>query len=111
MAASDDVESPHDRTLDVPEPASVADLLASVARGYPLPLVERGKATWVLASGVPLAVFAQQWSVPRSVLHLPLRLEDLDYDGRTLRLHFSYLVQLPPDVVYDVVGRLRLRAL
>jgi hypothetical protein len=40
---------------------------------------------------------------------IPPKLADLDWSGRTLKLHFSYFAQLEPDVVHDVLRRLRLR--
>jgi hypothetical protein len=107
----DDVSAPNARTLSAPPSTTVKDIISIVARGYQLPEIIGGRATWVLASEVPLAVFAQEWSEPRPDWRIPSRLEDLDYDGKVLRLHFSYLAQYPPEDVENIVRRLRFRAL
>ena len=111
VAAADDVDAPHDRTLSDPSITTVNDILSTVAREYQLPKIVGGKATWVLASGVPLAVFAQEWSEPRPDWRIPSRVEDLDYDGKVVRLHFSYLGQYSPEDVANIVRHLRFRAL
>jgi hypothetical protein len=108
VAAGDDADGPHAREIEVPEPVTVADLVHRVWRAADLPRITGGEATWCIASGVPLAVVAQQWASPRLVRHP--RLEDLDRDGPTVRLHISYLVQMDPELVYEVLRRLQLRA-
>ena len=111
VAAMDDAFAPHAKTITAPAVTTIEALIDTVARKYPLPQITGGEATWVLASGVPLAVFAQQWKSPRREWRMASDLAELDDDGEVVRLHFSYLAQHSPDAVLEVVRQLRLRAL
>lgn len=76
-----------------------------------LPLhIAGGKATWVLASGIPLGAGAQQWECPRLLWLLERDREGLDLVGDFVRLHWSYMAQIDPDITYDVLRRLQLRS-
>jgi hypothetical protein len=110
VCAGDDGDAPHAREIDVPGPFDAAGLLRAVLAAEKLPSIAGGQATWCVASGVPLAVVAQQWPEPRMLSFLPPKLGDLDTDGETVRLHFSYFAQRDPEVVFDVLQRLQLRA-
>jgi hypothetical protein len=111
VAAGDDVDAPHARTLELPDVGDVRALVTAVKGGYPLPGISGGKATWVLSSGTPLAVVAQQWARHRLVCWKAMRISELDVNAGVLGLHFSYLAQIPPEQAVDVLRRLRLRAL
>ena len=104
VAAGDDVEA-HASVIDVAEVSDLEGLFAHVLRVYPLPLIAGGLATWAICSRRPLAVLAQEWSEPRM---LPCRsLSDcLGSDG-VVRLYFNYFAQIDPEVVTNVLRRLR----
>jgi hypothetical protein len=110
VCAGDDGDAPHAREIDVPDPFDATTFIRAVVAAATLPSISGGQATWCLSSGVPLVVLAQQWPEPRMLSFIPPKLRDLDIDGETVRLHFSYLTQRDPEVVFDVLRRLRLRA-
>jgi hypothetical protein len=64
----------------------------------------------VLSSAIPLAVVAQQRREPQLVCNGLATLADLDLRGDEISVHFSYLVQLPPEQAVEVLRRVRLRA-
>ena len=111
VGAADDIHAPHERTVRLPGAAAPEEAIGALLREDYLSQVAGGRATWVLASNIPLAVVAQQWCEPRPVRAVPLDARALDYDGPTLRCHFSYLGQLDPELVVAVLRPLRLRAL
>jgi hypothetical protein len=110
VAAGDDADAPHARTLRLRAVADVPALVGAVTAAYALPKIRSGRATWVLSSGMPLAVVAQQWSQHELVCWEATDLSELDTDAGTLSLHFSYLAQIPPKQAVEVLRPLRLRA-
>lgn len=110
VAAGDDVDAPHARTFALPQGASLETALATVMSARYLPSIAGGLATWSVASGIPLAVIAQQWPAPRMLFRTSKDLAALDRPSGVLRLHFNYHAQLDPEVVLEVLRRLRLRA-
>ena len=110
VALGDDIDAPHDASLTIHEPRSIPELVAAVIERYPLPRISAGRATWVLMSRVPLAVLAQEWSEPRTFTRPADWSRDLDWEGKTLRLHIRYLAQKPPDLVYEVLRDVVLHA-
>jgi hypothetical protein len=107
VCAGDDVEA-HDLVLDLPAAETLAALVASVLRSYELPQIHGGKATWCLSSRRPIAVVAQQWPSPRMVPWQARPVSDCKIVDGVVRLHFSYLVQIDPDVAYEVLRSLHL---
>jgi hypothetical protein len=111
VAAGDDADAPHAQRFEPSDIGDVESLVRFAAAHYPLASVSGGQATWVLSSGVPLAVCAQQWSEPRLVCWRGTPLTRLDGGGGgELGLHFSYLAQVDPEHAVAVLSRLRLRA-
>lgn len=110
VAAGDDADAPHARDIYVPDDVTVIDLVQLVWREGRLPSISGGQATWALTSIVPLAVGAQQWPEPRVLRSFAPGWAELDVKGGTVRLHFSYFAQRDPEVVFDVLRRLRVRA-
>jgi hypothetical protein len=107
VGAGDDVD-PHDVVLDLPAAETLEVLVASVLRAYELPRIQGGKATWCLASRRPIAVVAQQWDSPRMVAWQPRPVSDCKVVDGVVRLHFTYLAQVDPEVAYEVLRCLRL---
>lgn len=110
VAAGDDGDAPHAVEIAVPDGMTVEQLVRTICQAAKLPSITGGKATWCLASRVPLAVIAQQWPAPRMIGLMPPKLSDLDADAKSIRLHFSYFAQQDPDTVFEVLRRLRLWA-
>jgi len=110
VAAGDDVDAPHARTFALPQGATLETALATVMSARYLPSISGGLATWSVASGIPLAVIAQQWQVPRMLFGAGDDPDVLDHEHGQLRLHFNYHAQLDPEIVLEVLRRLRLHA-
>jgi hypothetical protein len=110
VAAGDDVDAPHRIELDGPDGEDVEAAIAAVVGSGYLPHVSGGRATWSVSSGRVLAVVAQEWPTPRMLWGVDRSLCGLDVVRDTLRMHFSYHAQLDPQLVHDVLARLRLRA-
>jgi len=110
VAAGDDIDAPHQIELDGPAGEDLEAAIGTVlASGY-LPHISGGRASWSVSSGRVLAVVAQQWTAPKMLWGMDRSLRGLDVSKGTLRMHFSYHTQLDPQLVYEVLSRLRLRA-
>jgi hypothetical protein len=110
VAAGDDVDAPHLVEMDGPTGADLEAAIGAIhASGY-LPRISGGRATWSVSSGRVLAVIAQEWPAPRMLWGVDLSPGGLDIVRGTLRLHFSYHSQHSPELTYEILGRLRLRA-
>ena len=110
VCAGDHGDAPHARTFELPQTSSLEQALQRVIAARYLPSIAGGQATWSVASGIPLAVLAQQWTAPRLLFLTSRELQGLDRDAGILRLHFNYHAQRDPELVYDVLRNLRLRA-
>jgi len=109
VAAGDDVNAPNADSLSVPDGTSLEEIIKVIAQSGYLPRISGGQASWSVASNIPLAVVAQQWSVPRMLPSLA-RLDDLDNKHGILRLYFNYHSQIDPEIVYKVFWGYRLNA-
>jgi hypothetical protein len=110
VCAGDDCDAPHAREIDLPADASIEAIVRAALKASPLASISGGKATWCVSSGLPLAVIAQEWSEPKFLHPIPPKQSELDRRGETIRLHFSYFAQQDPNVVFEVLRRLRVRA-
>ncbi len=109
VCAGDDVDAPHAKQIVVADGTSIEDILSNVSHSGYLPSIAGGKATWSASSNVPLGVVAQEWAKPKLFFRI---FEDLlDIEDKTLRIHFSYHVQIDPGVVYEVLRGLTLKAM
>jgi hypothetical protein len=109
VCAYDDAKDLH---LDLPEVWSTESLVDLVWRSSNLPKIDGGKATWVLSSGIPLAVVAQEWAGPISSrhMHLPcIGLNELERRNGEFRMHWTYFTQHDPRIVLEVVQALQWR--
>jgi len=111
VCAGDDVDAPHQITLSVPDKYTLEDIARAIQRAGYLPTIQGGKATWSVVSGVPIAVMAQQWSEPKMLTSLDLVRKELDLSGSTIRVHVNYHAQIDPDIVYEILWGLRLKAI
>jgi hypothetical protein len=111
VSAGDDYNAPHELIISIPDDWSLESLVNEVWKSSDLPNVVGGRATWALSSKIPLAVMAQQWDKLTLIVQLDVYRDELDISESEIRLHWSYFAQLDPDVVLEVLRRLRLRAL
>jgi hypothetical protein len=110
VCAGDDLDSPHLHEIAVPEGSSVEQIIETIAKSKYLVSISEGKATWSVASGIPVAVIAQQWHKPKMLCSFPYRLVDLDFADGVLKCHINYHAQMEPGIVFEVLSRLsRLR--
>ncbi|WP_345817731.1 hypothetical protein AAGS40_30515 (plasmid) [Paraburkholderia sp. PREW-6R] len=110
VAAGDDIDAPHRLEFGISSDRAIADILRYVSQLSYLPSIVGGKATWSAVSGRPLAVIAQQWAAPKPLSVLPIAFSDLDSRSDGLYLHFNYHAQVDPDIVFNVLDRLRLKS-
>ena len=105
VAMSDDVES-HERSVEVAETATLAELFAVAAPRVSV----SGGSTWVSSwNGTPFAVWTARWDGPRTWDDRFRAVADLPSgpapsDGGTARLHHAYWLQVDADWL---LGRLR----
>src|SRR5450432_4212987 len=107
VCAGDDIDPPHGLLVVLSESESLAGVVESVVRSYPLPTISGGDATWCLTSLKPIALVAQQWAAPKLISWRPVLSHCKTTDG-VIRLHFSYFAQMDPGLVLEVLRRLHL---
>jgi hypothetical protein len=103
LAAGDDLDPPHGKLIKVPDRPNALEIFEEVLRPPYLPRISGGRATWVVSSREPFAVCAQEWPAPKPI-KLKRPTEWLLRDGKALRLHFSYIAQVDPNVVVDALS-------
>ncbi|MEM8672223.1 MAG: hypothetical protein AAGG48_32210 [Planctomycetota bacterium] len=101
---ADDVDAPHDDSIQVADSSVASVVRGIVARRY-LASIAGGKATWILRrteSGSPLAVIAQQWDQAR---YLVAETDSVHPDDATGKLHVyvEYYCQVEPDAIYNAL--------
>ena len=110
VAAGDDVDAPHARVFSFPKSLTPLQVIGRiVADGY-LAKIAGGKATWSAVSGRPLAVIAQQWTEPRRIPWSEPSFSDFEQQDGVYRIHFNYHVQRDPEIVFETLRELKLRA-
>ncbi|WP_143018572.1 hypothetical protein [Cupriavidus sp. YR651] len=110
VAAGDDVNAPHRLEFSVSDCQTIDDVLRHISRLSYLPSISGGEATWSAVSGVPLAIFAQQWQIPKLLTAPSMEPAKLDERADGLYLHFNYHTQIDPEIVFAVLSRLSLRS-
>lgn len=109
VAMGDDVDAPHERNFSFREPTSVEEAIDQIVNSGYLANVQGG-ATWSVVSNVPVSVVAQAWDRSRAVSWQPQKLTSLKVDDGCVRLHFNYHAQIDPEIVLEVLKRLKLSA-
>jgi hypothetical protein len=95
---ADDIEN-HEMTLSVSPTDSLNEVLDQVLKLRYLPIISGGRATWIVQSGKPLAVLAQQWSSAKCLI--PKTSPISEAAGAEKSLYFNYWIQSDPDVVLE----------
>jgi hypothetical protein len=102
VAAGDDADAPHHRTVEVDDRSPIELVITAIVDDGYLPSIYGGQATWVVTTdpvSVGYAVVAQQWDRPKMLLEGSRAIADL-----CSRLHFLYCAQDDPDEVAQVVA-------
>lgn len=97
----DDVNAPHDESIEVAD-SMVATVAQGIVTAQYLARIAGGKATWILRTepnGAPLAILAQQWTSPRFLEDASTRIFPNEQTGQ-LQVYVEYYCQADPDEVY-----------
>jgi hypothetical protein len=111
VCAADDAIARLPVYVDLPDESSLAALVEQVWTCASLPRMDGGRATWALVSRVPLAVAAQEWRRPGLVHAKQLgrvAVGSLDVRDGAAHFHWTYYAQTDPNLVLDILTRLRL---
>ena len=97
VAAGDDVDAPHAKTLTLPATATLSDLCTAILDQHYLAQIAGGQASWVVRSGDrALAVLAQQWRRALFLTAPDIPVKKLcDKDG-SCTVHITYHQQQDP---------------
>jgi hypothetical protein len=104
VAMGDDDNAPHRREITVADDTSLLTIIKVILQSKCLAIIGGGKATWTVASRIPLAIVAQQWAEPKMLTPVP-PLSNLNFSDNVLSMHFDYRVQQDPDLVYEEFQR------
>ena len=112
-ATRDDVH-PGDMDLrplvfDVADDTAPEDILRRAADRRWLPSIQGDRATWVIGSNELLAVMAYEWPDLRFMPGLDRRIRNVSRGEGGIQLHFSYLCQEDPEVIYRALWSVKLR--
>jgi dsRNA-specific ribonuclease len=107
VAAGDDAD-PHNKILEFVGDPSLKEAVKRIASSGYLPQMHDRKVCWVVSSDRPIAMIAEHW-------HEPKFLRGFNSDDKLsglarneiMKWHFSYLIQHDPDVVYEILSRVR----
>lgn len=79
VCAADDVDAPNERFVDVHSFTEPEAFIQAVTTAYGMPLIQGGKAAWVvLLNGDKIGVAAQEWNTPRASVR-DLQFEDSNH--------------------------------
>lgn len=101
VAAGDDVDAPHEWAADVPAHATASDVVHAIIGSRYLARIAGGEATWIVEGERPLAVVAQQWSMPRWLVAPDLPLSTVRRPSGSPDFEVRYWCQVDPDRVYE----------
>ncbi|MER5867512.1 hypothetical protein [Kitasatospora sp. NPDC002040] len=108
VAMGDDVDAPHEASMELPDGTPLREAVAAVVvEGRYLALIAGGRASWILTgagvgAGAAIAVVAQQWDEPRFLV--PADLAPVSSDDGAVHWHFRYLAQRDPEDIYRELG-------
>jgi dsRNA-specific ribonuclease len=107
VAAGDDAD-PHNKILEFLGDPSLKEALKRIVSSEYLPRMHDRKVSWVVSSQRPMAVIAEHWQEPKFLrgFNGDDKLGSLAR-SETMKWHFSYLIQNDPDVVYEILSRVR----
>jgi hypothetical protein len=109
VAMGDDVDAPHERQFSFSDSTSVEQAIDRIVNSGYLASVQGG-ATWSVVSSFPISVVAQAWGQSRPVSQQPQEFTWLKVEDGFIKLHFNYHAQIDPEIVLEVLRRLKLSA-
>jgi hypothetical protein len=105
--AADDIFS-HTQQIDLPETWTWEELVEFLWNSSDIPIKNSiGKSTWVLSSMGPIAVAAQEWDRPKLLFSTKMEQRLFHASDEVLHFHWSYIVQTDPDIVYEIISRIK----
>lgn len=108
VAAGDDTDAPHERQFAFPDSTSIEQAIQKIVDAGYLAKVQ-GKASWSAVCGHPISVVSQSWNHARAVSCQPWVPTAHDFNNGSISLHFNYHAQVDPEIVLEVIKRLKLR--
>ena len=109
VAMGDDIDAPHEQYFSFPDSTSIEQAIEKIVSSDYLASVQGG-ATWSAVSGIPICVVSQRWSQPRAVSWQPIEPSSLQVRNGVIGVHFNYHTQIDPEIVLEVIKRLKLNA-
>jgi hypothetical protein len=97
-----------DLRFDIADDAAPEAILRAAVDRRWLPSIRGDRATWVITSNELLAVVAYEWPDLRFMPMLELRMPNALRSNGALRLHFNYLGQVDPEMIYRALWGIRL---
>jgi len=102
VCQGDDVLAPNEAVIYVSADQNVTELTNKILALDYLANISGGKATWVMKNeDARIAVIAQQWTNAKFLIDEHLPINDLKRSAETIRIHFDYLTQQDPNIVYQ----------
>jgi hypothetical protein len=108
VAAGDDADAPHEQQFSFPDLTSIHQAIDQIVNSGYLASV-CGGATWSVVCRVPISVVSQAWHHSRPVSQELQELAGIDVRDAVIRLHFNYHTQTDPEIVLEVLTRLKLK--
>lgn len=107
VAMGDDMFAPHSHIIEHPESATTEDIVNAIKDSSYLPSIHGEKATWSVVSSNPIAVIAQQWLNAKFMPQFNHSLDSLMRTTDGFKIHINYHAQIEPDIVYEVLRRIK----
>jgi hypothetical protein len=101
VCQADDVFAPNEKIIYFSSTKSVADLTNKILEIHYLANIFGGKATWIMKNEeTRIAVVAQQWANAKFIIDEKHSINELKKTADCINIHFDYLTQKDPEIVY-----------
>jgi hypothetical protein len=108
VCQGDDVFAPNKEVIYLSENKNITELIEIILAKNYLAKISGGQATWVMKNeGAKLAVIAQQWKSAKFLINEKLPIGNLKKNQDFFRIHFDYLTQQDPEIVYHDLASLK----
>lgn len=103
VCAGDDLDGLHLRQIDISEMTPVRFVIQRILESGYLPSISGGHAAWLIESGRPIGVVAQQWTQGRFFVDGDAPISQ--FLRSESKIHFRYEVQKDPEEVFKEYKR------
>ncbi len=101
VSQGDDVLAPNEKMIYFHSSKSIVDLTKKILEITYLAQIYGGKATWIMKNeNTKIAVIAQQWTNAKFLVEETFSISNLKKSAGCINIHFDYLTQKDPDIVY-----------